>query len=126
MGVSQNDLQGPFADQVSEVLATAMTMTEDEAILLSRLWETEEFDASEASYLDSCRTVQNALTATDRQLPLGWFEEMFVDAPWTHTTRALHAIADTVCAMLVRDSISDEVFESLTDPWHRAFQLSHV
>lgn len=116
-------LSGPNVHEVYAILDKAVTMSQEDANLLSRIWDSPSGE-SEDAYLDNCREVWNALEISGRFLPLGWFEATFADCPWASTTRALHAVADVVCATLVKDLIDVDTLDVMTAPWEVTFQVS--
>lgn len=112
MFVNVSDLRGPYADQAAEIVAHALSMTEDGARALVQLWDDPAED--QAQYLKNCARVWDALEESSRLLPLGWFERAFRDSEWFQTVpRALHAVADAVSVTLVRDLVSEDVVRNL-------------
>lgn len=107
------DLRGPHADEACHLLGKAMALTAEQAQKISDLYESD----NHPSYNEYCGEVWNALERTGRVLPLGWFEAVFADCPWTEGTKALHAVADAIMATLVRNEISRDAYSSLTLPF---------
>lgn len=113
MKMPVQDLRGPHADEACHVLAQAISLTSRQAVQISEIYNTDDDD----TYAQHCTEVWNALERTGRLLPLGWFEAIFVDCTWVEETLALHAIADSVMATLVRTEISREAYNRLTLPF---------
>lgn len=116
MSTPSGCLRGPHADAATTLIETALTMTREQAVRLSRAYEADE----NPHYLAHCAIIQDALEVTDRTLSLGWFEAVFRYADWVLDTKALHAIADVVSAMLVGGFVPLEVVDALSLPWATA------
>jgi hypothetical protein len=106
-------LTGPHAEDCYEVIEDALTLTHDQAVALSRAYEADP----NQDYLAHCAMVQDALAVTGRAIDGGWFESVFRYQDWTTDTKALHAVADAVMALLVADIIPTSVVYALTRPW---------
>lgn len=116
MSMPTGSLRGPGADVAKAIIETALTMTHEQAVRLSRAYDADP----NANYLAHCAIIQDALAMTGRSLTVGWFEAAFRYQSWTRDTRALHAIADVVMATLVADVVAAEVTDALTRPWKAA------
>jgi len=106
-------LTGPHAEDCYEVIEDALTMTREQAIALSRAYEGDP----NRDYLAHCAMVQDALEVSGRAIDGRWFESVFRYQDWAADTKALHAVADAVMAILVADLIPASVVQQLTRPW---------
>jgi hypothetical protein len=122
--INVRDLRGPFVDRAAEIVSTALRMSARDAARLVELWDDPAQD--QAQYLRDCAVVWDALEASNRLLPLGWYERVFRDVQWmAGVPRALDAVADAVSVVLVRDLVPENVVETLLSPW-RAFCAAAV
>lgn len=106
-------LIGPHAEDCYEVIESALTMTREQAIALSRTYEADPNE----HYMAHCSIVQDALAISGRAVDGGWFESVFRYQDWILDTKALHAVADAVMTLLVADMIPASVVYALTRPW---------
>lgn len=111
------DLVGPNSLDAAEIVLRSMEMTDSEARALSSMWEMD----NDPQYLTYCDEVMQALETSGRTLPMGWFEAVYEEISWAWTTKALHAIADTVVATLARDLISFDTYNAMTLAWTALF-----
>jgi hypothetical protein len=112
MLTGSNRLLGPNAAEAAELALRALSLTADEARLLSDAYETDR----DPRYLDNCAVVQGALDASRRSLPAGWFEQAFKDCSWAYEAKTLDAVADAIVSVLVRD-VAPKECTALSRPW---------
>lgn len=124
MNLPLQDLNGPQRDSAEQIIRCALAMDEQDARRLSQAWENSPAGVDHLAYLTNCKAIWDALEESGRFLPLGWFEAIFVDCAWVDTTRALHAVADAVCATLVRDIIPETTFQYMLQPWNAEMTVS--
>lgn len=117
------DLTGPQGRDAEDIVEAALAMTTEDAALLDQCWDPPEGGTDMDAYLSDCKVIWDALEASGRFLPVGWFEARFSHLEWTRDTRALHAVADVVCATLAKDLIPAEVYERITAAW-RVFRVA--
>lgn len=112
-------LRGPGAEAAQAIIEAALVMSNEQAVHLSRVYEADPNE----HYAAHCTIVMDALAMTDRQVRLGWFESVFRYQEWMFTTKALHAIADAVMAVLVSDVVAPDVATALCRPWRSGCPL---
>lgn len=115
-------LQGPHRQDAVELIQLAHDMRQEDAERLALNWALDDMNLE--AYYSACDRVWNALEESGRFLQVGWFEKEFADAPWMVNTKALHPIADAVCATLVMDQISDDDYQLMTRHTRNLFQFA--
>jgi hypothetical protein len=121
MMVPLDTLKGPFHGDAEAIILMALSISTADAERLVAAWDA---DQDMDRYLEACRSTWDALTDSERLLPLGWFEAIFADCAWVDSTKALHPIADAVVATLVQDIVTPDTFATLVDPWRVAMYAS--
>lgn len=106
-------LTGPHAEDAFAVIERALLLTPVQARALSDAYETDSNDR----YYEHCSMVQDALAVTGRVVESGWLEHFFLTLEWARDTKALHAVADAVMAILVADMLPESVVQMVARPW---------
>lgn len=113
--VVHSGLCGPHAHDAEQIIDLALTFTSAQAQALSDVWELDVHP----DYLVYCSIIKEALVTANYSLPIGWFEACFAEVAWSDSTKALHAIADTVMATLAKDLVATSVTQALLKPWNQ-------
>lgn len=125
VNIPLQDLNGPQRANAESIIREAFKLDLRHAQALEQAWDAPNSqNENQLTYLIQCKAVWDALEESGRFLPLGWFEAIFADCEWVDTTRALHSVADAVCAILVRDLISESTFQYMTVPWVTVMSIS--
>lgn len=117
MDLPLQDFNGPHKAEAEQIVRTALLLDERVAKRLATCWDGTNTNEDYLTYLKHCKMVWDALEESGRFLPLGWFEAIFADCEWADKTKALHPIADAVCATLARDLVPNSTFRYLIAPW---------
>lgn len=124
MSLPLQDLNGPQRGEAERIIRCALDMDDKTAQMLAAAWDNSPAALDQIEYLANCKAVWDALEESSRFLPLGWFEAIFADCSWADSTRALHPLADAVCATLVRDLIPESTFHYMVTPWEEVMSIS--
>ena len=121
MSDARERLKGPHREEAISLVDLAHRMTVEDAERVEKSWM-EDDDLT--AYYAACDRVWIALEEHGLFLRVGWFEKEFETAKWMQTTRALHPVADAICATLVMNVISDEDYRLLTRHLKSLFQFA--